>query len=168
MWRPTNISLTNDAGILQRAYRHPDRPSRSVPPACPGKLAVPNHIAALADDIGARVIERGNSISWTTARLIAEAKTYLWERNLRLPATVEQARTLDCEALRQCRVFCTGWKEWADATARDRCIRTIEMLMAVEREATVFMSRRAREPICGWSNCQRRSIYTTTQWREAA
>jgi hypothetical protein len=146
MRRATNIILTNDSA----------------------RLARPDSVTALAEDVVARATKAGNCVSRTTARNTAVAATYLLGRNLRMPVTQEEARSLDSEALRQCRVFCAGWKEWADAAARGRCTKIIEMLMAVEREATAFKSRRAREPICGWSNGQQRSVYTKRQWREAA
>ena len=88
-------------------------------------------------------------------------------REIRVPVITEQASTLDSEARRQCRVFCAGWKGSADAAAKDRCVGIIEMLTAAERQATVLTTRRAWEPICGWSSGQARGIYTKLQWRQA-
>jgi hypothetical protein len=129
---------------------------------------MPNLIDALVDNIIARVAERGSSISRARAVNTASAAVYLSKHDIRVPVTAEEASTLVAEALRQCRTLCAGWKEWADAAAKERCESIIEILMAAERQATVLTTRCAQEPICGWSSGQGHGVYTKLQWRQAA
>jgi len=124
--------------------------------------------SALVDDIISRAARRGNSVSLARARTTATAALYLWERDLRIPITVEQARALAPEARRQYLALCAGWKEWANAEDKERLESIIEMLVATERQARAPTTGSAPEPICGWSNCQGGGVYTKSQWRQAS
>ena len=111
------------------------------------------------------VAMRGNTILQPKARSIAESMVYLSERNLLVPVTPEQAGAMDSEALRQCRAFCSGWKEWTDGALKKRIMEIHEMLIAFDQGRESFMSRRACAPISGWSSSNKKNFYTKEQWR---